>query len=384
MTQQLYVLPKFEEFDPTDFKTSYNSGYLYKNFYSGIKVQKLGDIKYPGRGKPLTFKARNGAKEGSCGMLSKTYSCGCHSTIVPIQHTCYKMTCPICYQKGIHRSSERIAERFKKIKKMFKRAEIPFQLFHISFNTQWLINDYDSFRKYKKKIITILKKERLHGYIIFHGWRKRTKARGKFVRWKTIPNRTKLVKSKSTRLLRAFQNDGTPQSHFHFLGVGRPVFSPIFHKKYGFTYTNITYKNYMDGKAPKPFIRSIKQVRNLTSYLLSHAGIVRGKHTITWFNQFSYNRLSRINETLLKKEIECEECGSFLYPISRNPIKFEGNFYDGFTWYYPFHITRNLSKPLIEKYEKYDIHYKGNMNIFQKIYIYDKQYLIQLNLKEID
>lgn len=350
--QQSNLLPIIhDDLDFNDFRIIPTSPYLYENFYSKIRVKKLGSIQYVGRSRP----------QSNCGKFSKAFACNCKTTFKVIQHTCYKLTCPICYQKGIHRAAERITERFKKIKKLFKQNGIPFQLQHISLNTQWRIDSYETFRDRKKELIAILKKEGLHGIILLHGWRKSSGAK-KLVPWKTDPSKKKYKFVARTM---------NPSPHFHFLGVNRPRFSPEFKEKYGFTYTNITYKNYKEGKAKKPYIKNLKSVKRLVRYLLSHVGIVRGKHTTTWFNQFSYNRMNKTNIRELKENSECKHCHSLVYQLMSKPIKFKGNFFDGFKWYFSLNIKRDLDKVLIERYEKYDIKYKGNLNIFQKIYIYD-------------
>lgn len=354
MTQQTLLNIIGNELTFDNFLKIQSEQFLFKNFYSGIKVEKLSHIQYPGRGR----------NSSGCGQFSKAYSCKCKAKFKVIQHTCFKLTCPICYQKGIYRASMKTTERFQKIKKLFLKSNVKFQLHHLSINSQWKIRTYTDFVERKKKLLSILKKERLHGVLIFHPWRK-TKPQKVSMPWKTKPHLLKYV-YKPRRLYYS--------PHFHFIGVVPKNFyksSGCFYLRNGFTFTDISQKNYNRNKTNKPYLKSLKAVRRLLSYLLSHAGIIRGKHTITWFNQFSYNRMSKTNIREIVEESVCSHCNSYVYEILNKPIEFTGNFFKGFVWKFTLQIYLNRDKIRIERYEKYDIKYKGNMNIFHNIYIYE-------------
>lgn len=278
--------------------------FLYKNFYSTVRVSSLNYANFPGRGKPT--------KE-TCGKFFKAYSCNCKSILKTKFHSCYKLDCPICYQKGINRSAERISYRFIKI---LQYTHLPMR--HISFDTNEPINNYNDYVKLRKKINRIVKQNDLHGLLIFHAWRFPKKRI--MTNWKTQPDRQKVKIRKGA---------GVESPHFHFIGAGYLPEQKIFIEKYGFHYSNITERNKKIGKPYK--LRTRKAFKRLVAYLLSHAGLINGKSTTTWLNQFSYNRLIKYQEINDVDNLECSNCGSLVYEISDEPLSIIGNFNSGFT-----------------------------------------------------
>lgn len=305
--------------------------FLYKNFYSGVNTSNL-IFAYPGRGK---------IGNDNCGKFSTSYSCKCRTTVKHIFHSCYKLSCPICYQKGIQRNAHNTAYRLIKLRKITRK-----EFYHISFNVMWKIKTPEQFIEAKAKLIKILRENNMHGLLIFHEGR--VKTRKKTERWKTDPSRLKNVK---------VVKQLTHSPHFHFIGIGMPMNAAIFYKKYGFTYANITLRNKSDGKRWK--LRSRGAFKRLVAYLLSHSALVKNRHTIVWFNQFSYNRVIKLDYKRTETNTECPTCGSLLYEIEQLPLKIEGNYFKGFLLTYQLNYTINLDKVHRSVKETYKLRLKN-------------------------
>lgn len=264
LSQFTGVSPKKIFSHPKILKRKFPSKKKYN--YAQTNPDKLAGIYFPGRHKP---------KE-NCGKPVATYVCKCGHTHKVILGNCNRISCPVCYQQTIKRSSIRATERFIQIRKAYIRENRTLSFAHFSLNTMWDIQNPDDYKFYKKKLLKILKQEGMSGILIFHAWR----IRDKFS-------------------MRVFP-------HFHFIGSGKLMNSDLFYEKYGFTYKKIRTCN-----SPKSLFRAVR-------YVLSHCGVINHRHTITWNNKFAYNMLSKI-ETKTEKIPQCEKCESFLYQIIDKP-----------------------------------------------------------------
>lgn len=317
--------------------------YLYKNFYSKVKVQKLWEIKYPGRGK---------TGRENCGFFSKAYVCGCHTTSKAIFHTCKSLTCPICYQKSISRQAEKTAMRLQAGSIILHQ-----NLRHFSINTKESVQTYLEFKKLKKKVIRILRQNDCSGMLIFHAWRKRIKKWTKEVRWTTDPSRTKLKEYYKGYMYHS--------PHFHFVGTGTLINVKQFYAKHGFTYSNITAKNKAIDRPYK--LRSRKSIKKLVQYLASHMGLVRGSHSITYFGKFAYNQLKRSSIDSGRHAEECRNCGGLLYKIIAEPYEIVGDYFEGFSIGFEYNSPVDKTDYLTSRWEKLEFKIKGFEKVVKRL-----------------
>ena len=296
--------------------------------YGNVLVQKLPNITYPGRGIAKT----------ECSEFFP-FSCECGKTKQMIHHSCGRITCPICYQNTINKQAMKTTKRLVLIRKNLQdQFDFTCNYSHISFNTLYEIETYSQFNKAKNELYKILRKEGLSGLLIFHPWRKKKS----LVPWKTNPKRFKI--GFKTKKLNEFP-------HFHFIGIGKPRNSDLFLEKYGFTYHKI--RN----------LRSQKAIFSTIRYLLSHTGKFVGKHTINWFNQFSYNSF-KTEKNVDKEVIICGSCKSPLYKVITPIEKIKGNFISGFRFYIPVDYELDYECVLRKKKEWITIEYRKSFAQF--------------------
>lgn len=269
------------------------------------KFQEYQDIILAGRGDIY--------REG-CGDFYGSYSCKDGHTRKHKNKYCYKLDCPICFHKSIHRTARRLMTKLSKYKKVHK---IHYK--HISFNIYWNsklyhkllredrdkannyyrshkiwdIHNLEQLKKAKKKLQRILKKYGCSGILIFHPYR---------------PNKN-------------IKGDLNRSPHFHFIGFSylpeknNIPDGDLFYKKYGFTFTDISYKKKKDKKALKPYIRTRKELYSTIRYILTHTaylgskrksyGLIGQLHPIHW-NIESEEKI----EPLL-----CKHCNEKIYKI---------------------------------------------------------------------
>lgn len=275
--------------------------------YGNVRVEKLKNIIYPGRGK----------KKSKCLEFS-VFECDCGHTTQIIRHSCNRIICPVCYQNAIKRQAMKTTERFIKIRDHFiKRFDYLPNYAHFTLNTMWQIRTSNSYKKYKKKLLKILKDNNMSGVLIFHPWR------GKPI-LKFSP-------------------------HFHFIGTGKMMNSDKFYEKYGFTYKKI--RNLM----------SSKTIYGTLKYLLSHTGKFAGINTITWNNQFAYNKFkTTIKERL--DQVRCQDCDSCLFLIINVSRTIKGNLYNGLRIGYDMPIKKDRETVLLRKTKKIKIYYRESVN----------------------
>lgn len=177
------------------------------------------------------------------------------------QRSCFRPVCKICYEKWIGRQANRSTTRIQKYSEQTGRIPI-----HVVLSvSNW--DFYLPFKEMKKKARKILKEIGMAGYaMIFHPFRFNKKIRC----WYYSP-------------------------HFHVVGFGRVD-----------GIANSFYKNHW-------FIKDLgirKSVFHTFYYLLSHCGIKKGFHALSWAGVLSYSKLKIHDEPIITK---CPLCnGEFV------------------------------------------------------------------------
>ncbi len=85
--------------------------------------------------------------------------------------------------------------------------------------------------------------------------------------------------------------------HFHTLGYGRIIRTKEVYENEGWIVKNLGVR---------------KDVARVSNYLLSHAGIRKGNHTVTWFGELGYAKLK------VQAEQELDNC----FPYCKSPLVF--------------------------------------------------------------
>lgn len=227
--------------------------------------------------------------------------------LVQYQRSCYRPICQICYLKWIARQANRATRRIEKYQKKTK-----WQPIHIFLSAP--LRDFDlSHKELRKKVYQILKEMKfIGGAVIFHPFRldKATKTR-----WNYSP-------------------------HFHIVGYGYIAgWHDEIKRKYGW---ELGYR----GKRESVF--------QTFCYLLSHCGVKKGFHTVTWFGDLSYGKLKILKE--VKLHDQCPYCLKKLVEIYHEDVDpgvppwqyYEGPF-DPEGWH-PVHTMPELKSELSYDY----------------------------------
>lgn len=191
--------------------------------------------------------------------------------VLQYQQSCYRPVCKICYLKWIARQANRAARRIEQFQKKTKWPPI-----HIFLSAP--LRDFDlPPKQLRKKVYQILKEMKfIGGAVIFHPFRldKATKTT-----WRYSP-------------------------HFHIVGYG--YIARWYHeikRKYGWELGYL-------GKRESVF--------QTFCYLLSHCGVKKGFHTVTWYGDLSYGKLKIPKEPKLHDQ--CPYCHQKLIKIYYEPM----------------------------------------------------------------
>jgi len=221
------------------------------------------------------------------------------------QRSCYRPDCKTCFKKWIGRQSNRSTGRIDEFaRRSGMRAK------HILLSvSNW--DYYKDYKELKKKAFEILKSIHcLGGTIIFHPFRFNKK-------------------------LRIFYF----APHFHVIGFAIIIGIAETFGKYGWFIKDLGFR---------------ESTFQSLYYLLSHCGIKKGFHSVTWFGDLSYSKLK------LEKEPEtniCPVCNKKLVQIYYDgmhpvvpPDKIFEDFVDPFDWY----EVKSIPKGELTRMERYE------------------------------
>jgi len=204
--------------------------------------------------------------------------------------SCYRPICTTCYLKWISRESNKATTRIEE----YERQNPGKKPIHVFFSPPKWMQGY-SVEKLREEVKLVLKKTKVDGgSIIFHPFRKYPKTRN----WYYSP-------------------------HFHFVGFG--------------SYRNIAtafgWKRWYVGN--KGFRKSVFQTY---CYLLSHCGVKKRNHTVTWVRGLSY---SKLHVPKIESLTNCPACGrkfieiyyDGIHPVVPPDRQFEGLVDSDGRWY---------------------------------------------------
>ena len=193
----------------------------------------------------------NASKHKRLGKGNKIY-------LKQFQRSCYRATCKICYLKWIAREANSATRRIEKYALMTKKKSIHLMLIvHPSQHNLPV-------EILRKRMNHILKIAQIDGAAVsFHPVRFRD----------------------STR-------EWYPYPHFHLVGFGN---EQKIRKAFG------RYRWYVKNEGER------ESVFQTFCYILSHAGIKKGHHAVTWFGKLSYRKMSMEKEPKITKCPVCDE-----------------------------------------------------------------------------
>ena len=213
---------------------------------------------------------------------------GRRNYVKQFQRSCYRGRCKTCYLKWIARESNKATRRIETYSNLSKEKPI-----HVLLSPPPSQHDLPV-KLLRKKMSEIFKKTNMTGaMVIFHPFKFRDKIRQFYY-----------------------------APHFHLVGFGRGYTISEAFGKYGWFIKN-------HGKRESVF--------QTVSYLMSHCGIKKGYHTVTWIGRLSYSKLKIEKEP---PNTHCPCCGEKfveIYCDGFDPVVPPGKMYEGLVdsedWY---------------------------------------------------
>lgn len=176
------------------------------------------------------------------------------------RRSCLRAECPTCYEGWAGREAGRIEHRLDGAGKLLR-------VIHVVVSPPILDICMLTYEKLRRKCYSVLKKSGVRGgSVIFHPFRENESSKT----WYFSP-------------------------HFHVLGYGWVRKTKEGYAQHGWIVKNVGLRKTVSGTA---------------LYQLSHAGIHKRFHTVTWFGALAYNKLW-VPPREVEKEI-CPICGSIL------------------------------------------------------------------------
>ena len=272
-----------------------------ENIQFSRKIFDWKDVNKSGSGN-WGFKGM-GTSYDSCGMF---YSVGClnhePAYVIRKKNNCQRAECPICSDAWLTDSASRLADRIESAKK-YHRSRRPIHATASLPANEWLEPlTKEGYAKLRRKANRLMKRVGFQGGVcVFHPYRKKCKKCG-------------AGESEYAKICpKCGSNDwGWIYSpHFHYIGYGWIVGVKSMHEKFGWVIKNIGLRD---------------EVFPVAYYILSHAGIRSGNHTVSWIGTLSWKNYKREYVSEYERPIECPICGSWLQPVKyvgsgENPLK---------------------------------------------------------------
>jgi len=194
------------------------------------------------------------------------------------QKCCYRAACSTCFEKWVYREANRATHKIETYAKKMHRKPVHIVIAPSPKHFSKFETHFEHMRKKAYNILKsgLAKDSELAGCMVFHPFRL----------------------NKTTK-------EWYPSPHFHAVGFGWFDADKVrkMHKDEQWIIRNKGVR---------------KSVYGTLQYLLSHAGIKKGKHSVTWFGGLSYSSIAKYNPEC-KPEPErkhfCPSCDEPLRPI---------------------------------------------------------------------
>jgi hypothetical protein len=212
-----------------------------------------------------------GVPYASCGQF-KTYE-GClaidkhpdgKARIKRVHHTCYRLSCPVCMESAVTRASDRAVHRIESYLEAYPEAG---KTLHLTISPPQVRSA--SYVNTRRKAARLLELAGISaGVMVYHPFRG-----SKTNPWHFSP-------------------------HFHVIGFGWVQNTAPLNRKHGWVIKNI-------GVRKDPF--------RVLRYQLSHAGVHKVYHTLTYIGGLSGRRFKAPKMKVLTSV--CDVCGGFMLPV---------------------------------------------------------------------
>lgn len=203
------------------------------------------------------------------------------------KRTCMRAECPTCYESWAGKEGRKIQHRLR----MAPKKRRPIHLIVSPPMEFWIRHNYEELRR--ESYVISKSNGFLGGSCIFHPFREDELTK----RWYFSP-------------------------HFHMIGYGWIQHTKEGYERHGWVVKNAGIRKTVSGTA---------------LYQLSHAGIHKKYHTVTWFGSLSYNKL-KVPPRVPEKDV-CPICGQPLRQLwyfgSKALPEEEGDYWleiDGFVY----------------------------------------------------
>lgn len=221
------------------------------------------------------------------------------------QRSCYRAVCKICYLKWIARQASKATRRIDKFSELILKKS-----FHLILCIPPSQHNLP-LKLLRYRMVQIMKIAELNGAaVVFHPFRFNKTVR----RWYYFP-------------------------HFHLIGFGNKLKLPLAYGKFGWYVKNSDER------------RSVFQT---FCYLLSHCGVKKGSHSLTWIGSLSYSKLKVENEPNL---VKCPVCGRKfveIYHDGVHPVVPPDKLYEGLVDSGDWYEVETVPKSEWTKVERYD------------------------------
>jgi len=205
---------------------------------------------------------------------------GRRNYVKQFQRSCYRGSCKTCYRKWIARESNKATRRIQTYSDLSKEKPI-----HVLLSVPSSQHDLPV-KLLRKKMSDIFKKIKMTGaMVIFHAFRFHQRTREFYY-----------------------------SPHFHLVGFGRVFSISEAFVKYGWFIKNMGER---------------ESVFQTVSYLMSHCGIKKHYHAVTWIGRLSYSKLKVEKEPPLTQCPCCGEKFVEIYHDGIHPVVPPGKMYEG-------------------------------------------------------
>ena len=216
------------------------------------------------------------------------------------QRSCYRSVCKVCYLKWIARQANKATRRIEEYSKQSNKK--PLHLILCVPSSQYDL----PIKLLRKRMVQIIKSAELDGAaVVFHPFRFNNKLR----KWYYAP-------------------------HFHLMCFGDKRKISSMYGKLGWFIKNMEER---------------ESVFQTFCYLLSHCGVKKGNHSLTWLGDLSYSKLKLENEP---SNSVCPICGSkfvVIYYDGVHPVVPPDKPYEGLVDFEDWYEVKNV--PKLEPYE---------------------------------
>ncbi|GAH21687.1 unnamed protein product [marine sediment metagenome] len=277
----------------------------------------------------------NGVAYGQCGHLWPDEGQGCLRVenhpegkvyVRLIAATCFRASCPVCYQKWAAREAGHIEDKFKRLSRNNAEAAVPgygrpvHAVISVPEIDAFLI--YNNFDVLRDKINAIATAAGIKGAcVIFHPYANE-KMHEETPEKILIDESTGDFDLDSLREYYSKMNKHINfwylRPHFHIIGYAprdydnpeNDAFTPekisSIYKETGYVVVNLGVRD---------------SVRNTAHYQLSHAGVKKGFQTVTWIGDLSNRNYHKMNPLpkFNPKPRTCPECQAELAPVRWDP-----------------------------------------------------------------